>query len=120
MDAKIFSPRLGVFQLQDFFESYGPNAPRPSDLVSVVYCTPEVPGDFRVFNRWDFRGKPWDLTQKQWDDLGFRIQKLRKLWDFQTHSCGLATTHADLTHEDLVVDHRLKPELPPKKMPLLF
>ena len=55
MDAKIFSPRLGVFQLQDFFESYGRKAPRPSDLVSVVYCTPEVPdahGGSRAWSWW--------------------------------------------------------------------
>ncbi|CAL1166291.1 unnamed protein product [Cladocopium goreaui] len=39
----LFARRDGQrYHTDDFFESYGPNAPRPSDLVSVVYCTPEA------------------------------------------------------------------------------
>ena len=95
---------------------------RPVPAISSLWCTVRLrcPVIF-VFSTDGIFGENLGIwRKKQWDDLGFRIQKLRKLWDFQTHSCGLATTHADLTHEDLVVDHRLKPELPPKKIAIAF
>ena len=71
-----FPLRLGVFWLQDFFESYGP-APRPSDLVSVVYCTSQVP-EFGICWRKNLG------TKTHWDSLGFGIRQTPS--DFQCTS----------------------------------